>query len=295
MASSADPPWPRGVPDFFLGFLKRHFIHTRQLEACFDDELSCQELVTSGFQDMVPEDVADIVGSLMLWKCDNERAFKRSRVGVACIALSGIRMAINNPFQLQDEYKQITSSSAVILLEWHAKRRHLLYKGEPADIRSQRFERERKKFALSLSNCIREAELPVVSQISSLDDPHEGWLRIFATRRANTLKLRYKTWKAFRDWLEQHCGRVFPLGTKDAVDYLQFRVNEGCGKTVPESLSCAIHLMEQVGKVPESERISKDPVWDAFVKSWASELAENSDPRKVAPSPCAFRLSAYSG
>ena len=59
--------------------------------------------MTSGFPDMVPEDVADIVGSLMLWKCDNERAFKRSRVGVACIALSGIPMAINNPFQLQDE------------------------------------------------------------------------------------------------------------------------------------------------------------------------------------------------
>ena len=49
MASSAGPPWPHGVPDFFLAFLQRHFIQTRQLEACFDDELSCQELVTSGF------------------------------------------------------------------------------------------------------------------------------------------------------------------------------------------------------------------------------------------------------
>ena len=169
------------------------------------------------------------------------------------------------------------------LLEGHAKRRHLLYKGEPADIRSQRFERERKKFALLLRICIKEADLPVVSQISLLDDPHEGWLRIFATRHANTLKSRYKTWKPFRDWLEQHRGRVYPLGTKDAVDYLQFRVNEGCGKTLPESLCCAIHLMEQVGKVPESERISKDPVWDAFVKSWACEVTENSEPRKVAP------------
>ena len=283
MSGAADPPWPHGLPDFFIGFLKRHFVHTRQLEACFDDELSCQELVTSGFPDMVPEDVANVVGSLMLWKFDNERAFKRSRVSVATTALSGIPIAVSNPFQLQDEYKQITSSSAVILLEGHAKRRHLLYKGEPADIRSQRFERERKKFAVLLSNCIKEADLPVVAQISQLNDPHEGWLRIFATRRANTLKSRYKTWKPFRDWLEQHRGRVYPLGTKDAVDYLQFRVDEGCGKTLPESLSCSIHLMEQVGKVPESERISKDPVWDSFVKSWASELAENSDPRRVAP------------
>ena len=224
------------------------------------------------------EEVSNVVGSLMLWKFDDERAFKRSRVSVATAALSGIPIAVNNLFHLQDEYKQITSSSAVILLEGHAKRRHLLYKGAPADIRSQSFERERKKFALLLSNCIKEADLPVVAQISQLSDPHEGWLRIFASRRANTLKSRYKTWKPFRDRLAQHGGPVYPLGTKDAVDYLQFRVDEGCGKTVPESLSWSIDLMEQVGKVPESERISKDPVWDSFVKSWTSELAANSDP-----------------
>ena len=53
MAGAADPPWPHGVPDFFHDFLKRHFVHARQLEACFDDEISCQELVTSGFPDMV--------------------------------------------------------------------------------------------------------------------------------------------------------------------------------------------------------------------------------------------------
>ena len=243
---------------------------------------------------MVAEDVANSVGSLMLWKFDHERAFKRSRIGVACKALSEIPIAVNNAFLLQDEYRQITSSSAVCLLEGHAKRRHLLYKGEPADIRSQRFERERKKFALLLSNCIKEANLPVVSQISLLDDPHEGWLRILATRRANTLKSGYKTWKPFRDWLEQHRGRVYPLGTKDAVDYLQFRVNEGCGKTLPESLSCAIHLMGQVGKVPESERISKDLVWDAFGPGHRSSLRtlNRGRWRQCIQLPCAFHLSA---
>ena len=46
MIVAADPPWPHGLPDFFLVFLKHHLKHTRQIEACFDDELSCQELVT---------------------------------------------------------------------------------------------------------------------------------------------------------------------------------------------------------------------------------------------------------
>ena len=283
MTDADDVPWPHAIPDFFQTFLRRHFINARQLEACFDDDLSCQELVTSGFPDMNPEDIANIVGALLVWKQDSQRAFKRARSSVVQTVLSGIPLSSVDSGRLQSEYKQITSSSAMILLEGHAKRRHQLYKGGPADIRSQRFDRERKKFALLLGNCIKEAGLPIVQQIALFDDPHEAWLRVFATRRANTLKARYKTWKPFRDWLEQHRGRVYPLGTKDAVDYLQFRVNEGCGKTVPESLSCAIHLIEQVGKVPEVDRISKDPVWDSFVKSWAAEIAEVSEPKKVAP------------
>ena len=64
---------------------------------------------------------------------------------------------------------------------------------------------------------------------------------------------------------------------------MQFRVNEGCGKSVPESFSTALHLMELVGRIPDSEKISKDPTWEGFVRSWSAELNESSAPTTPAP------------
>ena len=37
---------------------------------------------------------------------------------------------------------------------------------------------------------IREAGLPVADTINKLDDPKEGWLRLFSTRRANRIAIK---------------------------------------------------------------------------------------------------------
>ena len=96
------------------------------------------------------------------------------------------------------------------------------------------------------------------------------------------MKNRYKIWKPFEQWLEWNRGRIYPEGVKDAIDYIQHRVNDGCGKTIPESLRTTLGLIEQLGRVPEDQRISEDPLWKGHVKSWAAELAEESAPRKPA-------------
>ena len=160
--------------------------------------------------------------------------------------------ACNNMWQIYKMSINLFLLSALCLLEGHAKRKQQKYKEEPADARSKRFESERKKFSLLLAEMIREAGLPVADTIKKLDDPKEGWLRVFSTRRANTLKNRYKAWKPFRDWLEIHRSRAFPLSLKDVVDYMQFRMNESCGKSVPVSFSTSLHLMELVGRVGPS-------------------------------------------
>ena len=85
--------------------------------------------------------------------------------------------------------------------------------------------------AISLD--IREFDIERSSQQDLTKD--ELWEEIFATLKeewilivsppcANTLKSRYKTWKSFRNWLDQHRGRVYPLGTKDAL-YRQLAVS----------------------------------------------------------------------
>ncbi len=237
-----------------------------------------------GFQGWLQKRCEMHATALMLWKENNRRGFKRARTSLVDHCISDLTRVQQHVANIQDEYKSILASSALCLLEGHAKRKQQKYKEEPADARSKRFESERNKFSLLLAELIREAGLPVADTINKLDDPKEGWLRLFSTRRANTLKNRYKAWKPFRDWLEIHRARVFPLSLKDVVDYMQFRMNEPCGKSVPGAFSTtSLHLMELVGRVPDAEKISKDPLWDGFVRSWTAELNEAGPATTPAP------------
>ena len=124
-----------------------------------------------------------------------------------------------------------------MVLELASKKKQRKYKDEPHDARAKKMDTERRKYSLLLTSVIKNAELPVVKLVESLDDPASAWVHLFAARRANTLKNRYKSWKPFQNWLKLHRGRLFPTSCKDAIDYIQFRVDEGCGKTVPESFS----------------------------------------------------------
>eukprot|EP00435_Cladocopium_sp_Y103_P043378 s1608_g12.t1 len=63
---------------------------------------------------------------------------------------------------------------------------------------------------------------------------------------------------------------------------MQHRVNDGCGRTIPEGLQASLSLIEQLGQVPEDARISEDSLWKGHVKSWTAELAEDAPPKKPA-------------
>eukprot|EP00435_Cladocopium_sp_Y103_P066733 s1270_g29.t1 len=89
-------------------------------------------------------------------------------------------------------------------------------------------------------------------------------------------------WKRFEQWLEWNRGYLYPRGVKDAIDYMQHRVNDGCGRTIPEALQASLSLIEQLGRVPDDARISEDSLWKGHVKSWTAELSEESPPKKPA-------------
>ena len=270
------PPIDPGV----LSHLRILYPSPLQLDAAFDGEEDCTALVACGFPAMVEELRVDTVAQLMLWKWDNERPLKRLRSCVAARQL--FKLPTLDNLTVQGEYQRLTKTSVLCVLEMHTKRKHKKYKEDPPDIRSQRFEMLRKKYSLLLAQVMINADLPVVSLINSLEDPKASWVHLFAARRGNTLKNRYKVWKPFERWLETHRSCLFPRDVKDAIDYLQHRVNEGCGKTIPESLATTLGMLEQLGRVIEGNRISDDPVWKGHIKSWAAELASESAPRKPA-------------
>ena len=271
--------WP-GVGEGILGFLQRVYITPWRLDAAFDDNEGCLEMLSSEFPDMVVEELQDAVAALMHWKTANARPLKRLRKGVVSSALFVLPQP--NVLNLHDEFQRLTKTSVQCILEMHSKRKQQKYREDPPDVRSRRFESERKKYSLLLAQVMINADLPVVGLVKALDDPNAAWVHIFAARRANTLKSRYKVWKPFERWLELHRGYLYPKSIKDVIDYMQHRVDDGCGRTVPESFSITLGMLEQLGRVPETMRISDDPLWKGHIKSWTAELCEDAAPRRPA-------------
>ena len=271
--------WPP-VEDGIRAHLQRVYITPLRLDAAFDTEEEGAAMLTAEFPDLVEEDLLDALAQLTCWKESMERPFKRNRSELAKQVL--FRLPFPGQASVQEEFMKLTRTSAICILEMHTKRRQRRYRDDPADARAKRFDAERKKYTRLLAQVIIQAELPIVELVKTLDDPQAGWLHIFSARRGNTLKNRYKVWHPFRQWLEWHRGYLYPHGVKDAIDYMQHRVDNGCGRSVPQALQTALALIEQIGRVPEGSRISDDPLWKGHVKSWSAELAEDAPPRKPA-------------
>ena len=273
-------PWPMLGQDLLVS-LKAAFMTPRHLQAAFDSEDDCCNLITSFFPLMIEEDVRNAAAVLMVWSGNSGAAIKRARLGAVADVLARLPRG-SGSISIHDSYSAISNSSSVMLLELGAKKKQKKYRDEPPDIRTKKADAERRKYARLLANYFKEAEFPVVQILRTVSDPEASWVHLFAARRANTLKNRYKVLKPMRDWLEVHRGYVFPRSVNDAIDYVQFRIDEGCGKTVPESVDIALGLSETLGRVPEPDRISADPLWKGHVKSWTAELAAENPPRKPA-------------
>ena len=274
-----DEWWPK-LDEGVLAHLQRVFQTPLKLDAAFDNDEECLLMLNLEFPDMVAEEAMDAMTVLVLWKETMSRPLKRARGELVRTSL--YRLPLPGQLSVQEEFTRLTRTNAICILEMHVKQKQRRVKEDPADARAKRFEAERRKYSRLLAQVIEQAKLPIVELVKTLEDPRSAWLHLFAARRANTLKNRYKVWRPFEQWLEWHRGYLYPRGVRDAVDYMQHRVNDGCGKTVPQSLHAALSLLEQLGRVSSDAQISEDPLWLGHVKSWSAELAETAEPRKPA-------------
>ena len=142
--------------------------------------------------------------------------------------------------------------------------------------------RLKTEYALKLAGVLKEAGLPVCQIIEGVEDAEEAWQRLFGSRRAKTLRNRFRSWSSFREWLVISRGRVYPTGIPDVLDYANERYHGACGKTVLDSFQAALSIIESVGRVPDSEQLSQDPTWQAQLKSYTADLVAAAPPEQPA-------------
>lgn len=143
-------------------------------------------------------------------------------------------------------------------------------------------EEERMRWAMTLSQFIVAAELPVVDMVRESEDQQKSWGRIFGSRRAKTLRNRASTWKRYYIWLLLNRARHWPVKIGDVVDYLEGRIEDGCGPAAPQGLMRALALLEVVGRVEERKKLSKDRTLLDCIKNMQMELQLVAPPKRPA-------------
>ena len=64
----------------------------------------------------------------------------------------------------------------------------------------------------------------------------------------------------------------WPTGINQLIDYSNERFQNECGKTVLNSLQASLAVLEQVGRVTETNRLSTDGTWLAHLQSLTADL-----------------------
>ena len=142
--------------------------------------------------------------------------------------------------------------------------------------------RERERWQAVLAEFIRGAGLPVLQLVQAGDHDSQVWSRIFGSRRAKTLRNRARTWRVFHLWISLTKGYSWPRSILEVSDYLELRISEGCGASVPRDLMSSLALLETVGRVSAAECLSKDATLNSMVRSMEEDLERGAPPKRPA-------------
>ncbi|CAE7237781.1 unnamed protein product [Symbiodinium sp. CCMP2592] len=219
---------------------------------------------------------------LVAWAQENESVIKRQRRE----SLQGMWEVLPQQRvvpKLTDTFDELARSNPLVLLPALQRKRRLLRENTDATQRAKEEQLAKKKYALQLAEILEQAKLPLVQQLEGVDRPEEVWPRIFGTRRSKTLRNRLKAWEPFRTWLQCVHEVQWPTSVRQLIDYSNERFQSECGKTVLNSFQASLAVLEQVGKVAETQRLSSDTTWMAHLKSLTADLVGAQAPVQQAP------------
>ena len=274
-------PWPALVQPYRDNFAK-WFGTPECLYDSFDDKSGLLVLIESLDASLSERSRNLIADALVEWQTDCHGAVRAARRD-AKRRISECLPGANAPTSsLQDHYNKLATQNPLALLPALKKRKSASERVIDKGARATEEARLKTEYALKLAGVLKEAGLPVCQIIEGVEDAEEAWQRLFGSRRAKTLRNRFRSWSSFREWLVISRGRVYPTGIPDVLDYANERYHGACGKTVLDSFQAALSIIESVGRVPDSEQLSQDPTWQAQLKSYTADLVAAAPPEQPA-------------
>ena len=144
---------------------------------------------------------------------------------------------------------------------------------------------ERLRWIKKLVKFVVEADLPTVALAREAKDPEVRLRRMAGNRRSGTIRARVRTWSNVRRWLLTVNGRPWPSSAPEVLDYLDARMSEPCGKSVPKAVAASLGFVERAGGVAEEDRISLNVSFLNAINDMSLEAIGTGAAKKKAPRP----------
>ena len=142
---------------------------------------------------------------------------------------------------------------------------------------------ETRRWATLIAGFIIDSPMPAKEMVESTGDPVATWVRLCGNRRSRTLRQAARSWQRFHEWLQLSAGLKWPTSVAQVVDYLEERMLEPCGPTIPGSLLGSLQLLESIGGQEPASRLGSSPMLANVVKNMEKDLSMGGPPRKTAP------------
>ena len=257
------------------------FGELRHFDSAFDTSEEASDLLRTILPSSTSEDFLHQASeSLMTWKAAHSSLVKRQRrLHLERVSQTLLVTGEPVPTKAVHDFENIIRNDPKVFLEMAKRSQKRRVESALPGSRAEKEDKERRRYALELGTFLEEACLPVSLQIVELEKPETAWIRIWGSRRSKTLRNRFRAWSRFRAWMIATYGLVWPKNVTQVINFVEELIDFGCPISFPGEFVAALTLLEQVGKVLESNRISSDPLLGEHLKSWKMTLVNNSGGR----------------
>ena len=144
-------------------------------------------------------------------------------------------------------------------------------------------EQELKRWSLELQLILKSLNAPILEELQMALDPERALDCLTGSFRASTVRGYVRAWNSFQKWLWMVKRKRLRTSAADYIDYVFFRRDEPCGKTIPNTFTQAVKWIENKAGLLDDLRFSSSMAFKAIVERISAELQGNSPPIKRAP------------
>ncbi len=132
---------------------------------------------------------------------------------------------------------------------------------------------QRQRYVEEMVDVLLHLGGPAMIQASLTADTRAVLRLAAGGRRARTLRVRLRAWKAFSVWLAASHNESWPSSWARVLDYAQVRADEPCGRQTLLGLFAAVRFMEVASGFGPEKQVTTTPLYDSAVRELLNSVA----------------------